>query len=365
MKPMVSFQDGVCYDAAEDAVRSVLGKCVSMPMLASSAERSWRNRPVVAIKPNLVLGRVNNDELFGDKLLATVTHPSLIEAVYRFFHERGCDVVVAEAPLSSTNLPDVARRIGLTMPVTDLRAYIDEPRWWSIGKLSAALWRRREMQGDPLGYSVFDAPSGDWVSADARFHNSERRDKNLGTYSISNTILKSDLVVAIPKVKTHIKAGFTAARKLFVGACGRKDWLPHYTVGVDKVPVGTPWHHTARGHLSRFPIPFTPYSAGIRVGRRKPVDFGAVPGNTTTPRMVDDINAILDDHGPPIFCIADSIVCGHRYGPLDCDPLPTGRLIWGWDRVAVDAVCVNTLAEFGAEFPVGWGDWLRQNGVIQ
>jgi hypothetical protein len=50
-------------------------------------------------------------------------------------------------------------------------------------------------------------------------------------YLLSETVLAADLVVNLPKLKTHKKTGVTLALKNLVGINGDKNWLPHHSVG--------------------------------------------------------------------------------------------------------------------------------------
>ncbi|MBK6729399.1 MAG: DUF362 domain-containing protein [Bacteroidetes bacterium] len=50
-------------------------------------------------------------------------------------------------------------------------------------------------------------------------------------YCITKELFASDIVISIPKVKTHQKAGITAALKNIVGLNGDKDFLPHHRIG--------------------------------------------------------------------------------------------------------------------------------------
>ena len=50
-------------------------------------------------------------------------------------------------------------------------------------------------------------------------------------YLLSETVLSADLVVNLPKLKTHKKTGVTLALKNMVGINGDKNLLPHHSVG--------------------------------------------------------------------------------------------------------------------------------------
>src|SRR5581483_2235578 len=44
-------------------------------------------------------------------------------------------------------------------------------------------------------------------------------------------IIDADVVINLPKLKTHKKAGITCALKNLVGINGNKEYLPHHRVG--------------------------------------------------------------------------------------------------------------------------------------
>jgi hypothetical protein len=50
-------------------------------------------------------------------------------------------------------------------------------------------------------------------------------------YPIAREVFEADVVFNVPKLKTHKKAGITAALKNLVGINGNKDFLPHHRVG--------------------------------------------------------------------------------------------------------------------------------------
>ena len=50
-------------------------------------------------------------------------------------------------------------------------------------------------------------------------------------YCITKELFEADIIFSLPKVKTHQKAGITAALKNLVGLNGDKDYLPHHRIG--------------------------------------------------------------------------------------------------------------------------------------
>ena len=59
-----------------------------------------------------------------------------------------------------------------------------------------------------------------------KHHNKQKHE-----YYISNYVLQADVIINMPKPKTHRKAGVTIALKNLVGINARKEYLPHHTNG--------------------------------------------------------------------------------------------------------------------------------------
>ncbi|MBK6345975.1 MAG: DUF362 domain-containing protein [Bacteroidales bacterium] len=59
----------------------------------------------------------------------------------------------------------------------------------------------------------------------------ESHRKGMHKYCITKEIFEADLVISMPKIKTHQKSGITAALKNIVGVNGDKDYLPHHRIG--------------------------------------------------------------------------------------------------------------------------------------
>src|SRR5687768_17691117 len=50
-------------------------------------------------------------------------------------------------------------------------------------------------------------------------------------YLVAKDVLDADVVINLPKLKTHRKAGVTCALKNLIGINGNKEFLPHHRVG--------------------------------------------------------------------------------------------------------------------------------------
>jgi len=182
-------------------------------------------------------------------------------------------------------------------------------------------------------------------------------------YLLHRAILDSDVIVSVPKLKTHEKVGITCALKGCVGAIGHKDCLAHHRQGTpgqhgDEYPVGLLGLLPA---LSRMHdrIQRTNENSGggrfirfaDRVARKASSKLvrgvgGAWWGNDTAWRMSLDICRIIahaDREGVlhdrivrPHLALIDGIVGGEGDGPLDPRAIHSGLLIFSDNPAEAD-----------------------------
>jgi hypothetical protein len=178
-------------------------------------------------------------------------------------------------------------------------------------------------------------------------------------------LFDSDLVISIPKIKTHQKAGITAALKNTVGLNGDKDFLPHHRKGGDRNGGDCYPGDNLLRRISEDLLDF----ANSRKGRRsywlgmklasffwklslpKKTDQVAAGwyGNDTTWRMVLDLNKIAlygtkegiikNEIQRNYFSIGDGIIGGQGNGPLDPDPLALGIVSFTNHSGMHDVIC--------------------------
>ena len=183
-----------------------------------------------------------------------------------------------------------------------------------------------------------------------RFKESHR--PGVHKYCISKELFDADVVISLPKVKTHQKAGITAALKNIVGLNGDKDFLPHHRVGGtdfggDCYPGGSKlryWSELSLDNANRnkgkwlYSIWIKVTSLLWRLSLPKKVHSLAAGwyGNDTTWRMVMDLNQIIyfgnkngklsDKRQRLFFSLCDGIIGGQGDGPLKPEQLPLGVL---------------------------------------
>lgn len=199
----------------------------------------------VLVKPNLVMD-VNPSGQGTDCLY---THPSVISAVidYVVIALKGeGSITLADAPMQTCDFENLAKQSGLLELVNWYRgqgvdiALADMRGLRSTEGLSGPV---QEVVKGAKGY-VID------LGEDSSFHglSDERIDALRITnydpdelkrhhapgkheYFVSSHLLDADVVVNVPKGKTHRKAGITGALKNMVGVNVRKEYLPHHTFG--------------------------------------------------------------------------------------------------------------------------------------
>jgi uncharacterized protein (DUF362 family) len=183
-------------------------------------------------------------------------------------------------------------------------------------------------------------------------------------YLLCREAFEADVVISLPKLKTHRRSCLTAALKNLVGLNGDKDRLPHHRVGGtasggDCYPgrsffrrMGEFFEDSANRHIgSRLYLAWIYPYAVIRRLFTTP-ETGSLEaawyGNDTTWRMVLDLNRILL-HGRPdgtmadapqrrLFSLTDAIICGQGEGPLSPTPLLLGAVTFSDCAPAADAV---------------------------
>jgi len=195
----------------------------------------------------------------------------------------------------------------------------------------------------------------------------ESHRKGVHKYCISKELFEADVVISMPKIKTHQKAGITCALKNLVGINGDKDYLPHHRIGGkerggDCYPgknVFRLWSEylldTANRRQGKITYYFFSYASVALWKLTKPKKEHNLSagwyGNDTTWRMVLDLNKIAkygkkdgtlsEKPQRVIYSLCDGIIGGQGDGPLNPAPLPLGILAFGDDSYLMDLIVGN------------------------
>jgi uncharacterized protein (DUF362 family) len=345
----------------------------------------------VVVKPNFV--REFRDTQPGHED-CVITHGAVLRAVldyvYMALGGRG-RIVVADAPHNDADFGAIGQIIGLDtlsrfyhrhasipLEIIDLRPERAE-------KIDGVIVGHTPLPGDPAGYVTVD------LGADSAFHEvrhlchllygseydagelHRRHHDDVHEYRISKTVLNADVVISLPKLKTHKKTGLTVNLKNLVGINGNKNWLPHHREGTpssggDQFADDGLGRRIERCTVAQFKRVF-PWLGPWRPLVAKPIKWfgktifgdtnvdairsGNWHGNDTTWRMVHDLNRILmyaDSqgrwHNQPVrrfFSVVDGIVAGEGNGPMDPTAKAAGIVLAGFNPVAVDLVCARLM----------------------
>jgi uncharacterized protein (DUF362 family) len=348
----------------------------------------------VVIKPNLVSSKNLQQKITGERLAASSTHGSLLRPILdyalRAAGPRG-QVRVIDAPVEGCEVEKVAGPLGIFDVIQHLRLHGHDVAFHDVRDFRVALlfalddvrrfgrsWNlglllRRRLPGDPRGYRTIDlghksffAAPGAPPPAALRFHRSHYRTpvphhtEGRHEYSLAKTLLEADVVINLPKLKTHKKTGVTLALKSIIGLTNQKYWLPHFTEGDPSVggdEFDRPQHlsEALKSKLSRLPLPgdHSLVARAPRLGGAPQVIDGGWEGNDTLWRTILDLNHLLfyadregvlrSEQQRRYLTIVDGIVAGEGEGPLGATPVEAGLLIGGFDPVLVDAVCAEAM----------------------
>jgi uncharacterized protein (DUF362 family) len=339
----------------------------------------------VLIKPNLVKECHPRDP---EGWRYVVTHGSLVRALadylWKAMDGRG-RIIVADAPQTDSSFREIARVTGLwgierhyRLQGLDFRVLDLRKEEWT--NRDGVIVERRALPGDPEGYVAFDlaelsefhghAGTGryygaDYDTAEVNRHHSGGQHE----YLVAGTAIRADVVISLPKLKTHKKAGVTVALKNLVGINGDKNWLPHHTDGHpgnggDEHPHECASHgleRRAAAALKKLTLAVPGLGGWVhararRVGERvfgsteEVIRSGNWWGNDTTWRMCLDLNRVLlygradgrlrsdePTSRKRHYVLVDGIVAGQGNGPMNPDPVPCGLILFGTNAPSVDA----------------------------
>lgn len=362
----------------------------------------------VLIKPNWVENKNSNKEV-NDYLACLVTNPSVVRAVldYVFIALKGAGrVMLADAPMQQCDIQDMFRIVGFDklfrfyqdklhkqLDIYDLRKY-------SITAISRGVYTAPKMTENSPGSTIVHVDSyslhaeNDKLNPQYKVSEYKKQDtahyhhNTLHAYEVSRAPIIADVIINIPKPKTHRLAGMTAAIKNMVGITYEKACLPHRKEG-DKESGGDTymkkslWKNWMQYFDEKKTIASTSGKYTSAWGYDKIMKacymlgwlttgdkyrIGSWYGNDTIWRTSIDLNYILlhadkegiirDSVQRKVLIIADMIVSGQGAGPVGPHPKPLGLImmadnsllfdrtmceIMGFDKSKINMFC-NPLA---------------------
>ncbi len=332
----------------------------------------------VVLKPNWVL---DTNKLPGGAMECLVTHTSVIEAVLHYVVKaQPKSIIVGDAPLQSCSFDNLRLNCGLDEMAERFNrlGYDIQIRDFRLTKMKGPYGDKIEADPSPDRYCLFDLGQRSWLApitkpgTEFRVTNydpdvlGKHHNPQSHRFLIAREVMDADVVINLPKLKTHKKAGVTGALKNMVGINGFKEYLPHHRkggsrTGGDCYQGGSRLKTFAEDSLDRANRgkgPFSRYlhthlaglalraDSALRKGDRNLE--GAWYGNDTVWRMCLDLQRILhygngdgelsDTPRRNVITITDAIVEGDGDGPLAPSPVPLGIMTLGANVAALEWV---------------------------
>jgi uncharacterized protein (DUF362 family) len=391
----------VYFDKIQNSSYSFSGDLIARRALntAIRTQISQFSKPVfkVFLLCNFVYHRRSSES--AEDYTAKTTHPAVIRLALQALFENSDDMTVkvsiGNSPLQSaswdrivddsklTELVELYNNIrpGFGVELADLRMNVQPRDFKAIENQ-----RCNELSGDIIQIDLgVDSLLDDHRTSNHQYrvldYPAERIERLHGpgkhVYLVHRKILESNLIISIPKLKTHEKVGMTAGIKGCVGIVPHKDCLAHHRVGAPNVGGDEyPKHSFVRKwqmlmHHRLYALPLNRVTWFLRLidrGGRKlfqlldGVSSGAWRGNDTAWRMSLDLARITlygssdgtmhQEQQRAHFVLTDGVIAGEGQGPLDPVPLPFGWLAFSANLVLADLANALVMGFRQEELPI-------------
>jgi uncharacterized protein (DUF362 family) len=331
----------------------------------------------VLIKPNFVLHH-NQGSGGMDPM---ITHGSVVKAVVKAALQADAgEVLVGDAPIQTCDFPALLNTARLDTwskelassdkrfrGVKDFRRtiarYVNGVRVAEEDLLPEDEFVLFDLGADSLLEPITDEKDDFRVTCyDPRLM-AKTHGRGRHRYLVARDVVTADVVINLPKLKTHKKAGITCALKNLIGINGNKEYLPHHRLGGtdlggDCYPGGSKVKRMLEYAADQQNLADAGAKARVWGGVATQLNRvlhlmgdelgieGSWSGNDTIWRTGLDLNRIIlygavdgsMGSAPQrrVVHLADAIVAGQGDGPLSPQPLPLGLLFAGNNAAVVD-----------------------------
>ena len=198
----------------------------------------------------------------------------------------------------------------------------------------------------------------------------EYHKENTHMYLVPDRLLDSDVIINIPKPKTHRYSGITGAKKNFIGINSQKENLPHYTRGDsdgsgDEFPKKN-YRKNLIGNLSNlitklgrrgryaFSLPlFMIRKLLLLTLPKNEIYRGTWYCNDIMWRTILDVNNLvlcankngIIEKSPQrvVFTVMDALIVGENDGPLQPTPYRMNTIIAGFNVYVSDRILTQLM----------------------
>lgn len=349
---------------------------------------------VVLLKPNFVKHIYSSDiDIEG-----FITHGSVIRAVLDFVYialKGKGKIIIGDAPIQSADFNAILRQTHTELIVEYIRAHSLIPIEIMDFRQEVAEyedtiikgWQKRTVKHEAvnLGSQSEHFGVGHFNRYRVTHYNphsmSRHHNDKVNEYLIAKAALEADVVINLPKLKCHRKAGITCALKNQVGINASKDWLPHHSIGSRQSGGDEYLNPSAIKFLLRVLLDRRESATHLltkrilnrliylcrKVNRFNPVRKdhyfeGSWYGNDTLWRTILDLNKVAiyatkegkisETPQRRLLYFVDAVVIGEGEGPLHPTPAYAGGMVFGRNPLAVDAVCASLIGFDPSKIPV-------------
>ncbi len=341
----------------------------------------------VLIKPNWVK-HVSSDDI---DILCFITHSSLIRAVadYALIALQGSGrLIIGDAPIQSASFDSLKKQTGISEIATFLgsqtRISVEVMDFrLEVASMQDGIVARRDVTAVTHVPVRMTLESEHGMERDFDKYRvthydprrmSQHHNNTVHEYLIAEPALQADVIINVPKLKTHRKAGITCSLKNQIGINASKDWLPHHSIGStthggDEYEKPSVLKFLLRAALDsrerassilwkrlwNLAARFLKKCRKISLFESDPFFEGSWHGNDTLWRTILDLNKIVffaDRQGimqkeiqRKLLYLVDGVVIGEGEGPLHPSRKDCGLLMWGENPVHVD-VCAAAFIGF-------------------
>jgi uncharacterized protein (DUF362 family) len=331
----------------------------------------------VVIKPNWVHHRNGSSQ--GMDCL--VTHTSVIAAILIYVAKANPrSTIICDAPIQSCDFDSLMNSQGVCEMVQRMKVTVP-----AVVKDLRRTIRRSESLSEEVNedcrsledYILFDLGSESMLEPITHENNGFRvtmyhpdllqrtHSRGRHQYLVARDVIEADVVINVPKLKTHKKACLTGGLKNMVGINGHKEYLPHHRKGgsvnggdcyegqsfikrvVEELLDAT---NRTKGTVGRSVLAAT-VRAAMGLGKVMGVDNnyeGSWRGNDTVWRMCLDLQRVLHygrldgtlshQMQRKVLTITDAIIAGEGDGPLSPTPVDLRMMTLGANPAAIDWV---------------------------
>lgn len=344
----------------------------------------------VVLKPNWVMD-VNPN---GQGVECLYTQPSvvapIIDYVIKALENKG-KIIVGDAPMQECDFDNLMKTSGYDR----LKEYYENTVPEGISISFVDFRGLKSVVKDGIHYSEVSEDKGivvdlkdesEFAGESAKFFDNMRitnydpailkqhHNAIKNEYYVSKDILSADVIINIPKPKTHRKAGVTISLKNLVGINARKEYLPHHTNGAKSQGGDEYLKPSVLKKMADYFLDKQNYYSqtakeygkaklmhkGFAIcsnlnywfGKDKYME-GSWYGNDTISRTIIDLNKILmyaDKNGVmqatkqrKYLIVADMIISGEKEGPVEPSPKNVGIIAMGDNPVTFDETIGNLM----------------------